>query len=48
MSDTVKIVATSTFMRIILPPILGAVGAILATAAPAFHAALCAAPLLVL
>ena len=48
MPETAKRVAMSTFTRIILPPLLGALGAILATAAPAFHAALCAAPLLVL
>ena len=47
MSETVKRVATSTFTRIILPPLLGALGAILATAAPAFHAALCTVPRLV-
>lgn len=35
--------ATKTLLDYILPPVLGAVGAILASAWPMYHAAICSA-----
>ncbi|MBL4917250.1 hypothetical protein [Szabonella alba] len=42
----VKEAVAFTLMRTILPPVLGGLGALVATSYPAFYRAICSAPLL--